>query len=343
MQSDSFFSIGGTFKRAISSFSSAAALSTVLAATILLTGCTEDIKPPSDQTIQALTILGSDGDIFGGLYALESLNAFSTALDRETSLESQAEIQELLTKLGIDIDDESAAAYFSIGGGNSFEFGSAVVFAPITKEHLNKVARGSTIVERQSGDGHEHTMAHEGLFISLIEDGLLLVASSNDRLEMMHARAHGTEKAPGENFATEISDLIIAASHSQFWVASESIQRILKEAPINSSVQEVQLLTKAVAGIAVAFNLDAEAGDSPELSGMILLSAREGIAPSDVADLVRGSIALGKVYVEETEEFITLLNLIEVTERGNIVQIAFRVSVSDIRSLEEYLKSQFTN
>lgn len=325
------------FKRA--SFFVAAV--TVAVTVAVISGCGTSAEEASPRTLEALSIVGGDVHVLGGMSALDGVDEFTSALDRETDLESNDQLRQILEEMGLNMEEAAVDIYFGLRDLDDSDFAGAVVYAPITEDHLEELSSHMPELQSAAGLGHDHSTifqeapdasSQQGLFLSLIEDGLVLVSSSESELEAMHSRAH----SDSPNYVG-LSELVSTASNRQVWLATDHADKWTQAIPDLTDgdlPSEIVLLTKAVSGIALAADLDAASYDAPTMSGIVYLAPKEGVSAEDVKDLAEGLVAFVKLN-DEAGQWAELVDRIEISRAGDIVEIAFRVSTSDIRPIAE--------
>lgn len=316
-------------------------LGTMLLTLLFVGGCTNPASErASPQTQRALSILGNDALVIGAVHDLDGLEAFAMAVDTETSFFVEDRLNRILTELGIERDTESLSIYFSIGEVRSLESIAAVLFAPITEAMLEDLAERTPAMERVVDQRYNHAFSisrdeqQEAVFVSLIEEGLLLITPSKQALDQMHDRA--SLDADMSDSALPDADFTGPASHGQFWFATRatgSLSEIMDSLPVENSNREFALLTKAVAGAAVSLSLHETDSEGPAVTTTLFLNPRKDVTAKTLVDLVNGLVALGRLRGEEQPLLKELADKVKVSTVKNTARIAFRVSASDIRRL----------
>ena len=111
MLSVSYSSIAAIFSRFSTRYSASALLLTLVSGSVLWSGCSSDAEPASDQTIQAISILGSESGIMGAMHAFDGIEAFVDAVDRESSLQAREMLNDVLRRMDLNLEDAAIDAY----------------------------------------------------------------------------------------------------------------------------------------------------------------------------------------------------------------------------------------
>jgi hypothetical protein len=318
----------------------------------LVSGCSEPTQKAPPQTLRAIAILGNDASMMVGMQALDAVQSITNVVDRELNSGIADRLDSMLVEFGLDPASESISVYLSLPRLGLNQMPAAVVFAPLTQARMTDLSERFPTMERITDQAFGSTFSwsarenQPAVFISLIEDGLLLVAPDETTLLTMHGRAHREIDDNQNSIELEFpaaSPLIDQVSQGQFWIASDAVVDLLRKLPDVNSIPELDVLKKAVASAGISFRLEDSESDDPAVSVIAFMSPSTDVEIKDLVNLINGLIAIVRVQTESLPTVETVLDHVKVSHHSDVARIAFRLQASDIRSLLSSIRSAGTD
>lgn len=310
-----------------------------LVALLFATGC-ENIQTPGELTLQtrsALDVLPANAQTVGmvNLDEARASDAFALLTDGRFSPlqmdgEHAARFEDFIAATGFDPDKDLRRVYFGVEGGpGPMRTPYFVVYADYDRARLDAYVNDQDDfdLERSTyADAPVYVTARDGdeMAFALVNDDMI-VASSQDRVFSMLDRIESGETGLSGN--DRMMDLIRRAGHpDDLWAVMRDIESDAGGAGNDHPMSRAsQMMDDAV--FSVGFEDDG-------LGIHALGVTRSGVVPSDVADLVRGSVSAMKLQVEAEDALFDVLDRVRVGEVSDGVEVQAFMSGDAIRAMQ---------
>ncbi len=160
-----------------------------------------------------------------------------------------------------------------------------------------------------------------------LEKGIAFLSSSEivaGDLESIHAVLDVRGGAPGIRSNTSLSSLLTQLGPKEtFWFAGDA--SILSKAPANAQI------TPAISAIQSVFGtLDL----TTSVNGKVTVVAKDETSAGQLADFVRGLIALGNLTSGQNPDLAALVKGVQVTQNGNQFEVTITIPFDLLQKLE---------
>jgi len=304
-------------------------LSTILLAAVvfLFSACESELNAPQEVSVNtkgALELLPSDA-IFVGMINpdLMSVNSHLKIMQdeafsfRNVSKEMDGSVRDFLDATGFDPVEDVKELYVAFSEN---EEAALAVYADIRADKFEQYADEQLGHELTKEDYNGISVYSDGNFyIAFANDELLVAASSESGIQKMIDRV--SSDSPSLSDDLQIADLIGSIGTKSAWFIAKDLSKMKPGDQHESEDDYADVLAGTLQS--AAFGVDAEAGG---MRVKAILGPDATTSPSDVASMARGAIAGMRSSAKTDELVMSMLDGIQVKERGQDVTIDAFVS-----------------
>jgi hypothetical protein len=311
----------------------------ILAAGLVLAGCSDDAPALSSDTKAAMDVLPASSDMVGMVdvqHVRTNSDAAQRFFDRFTQeMAESPEAQEALDAMNIDIESDIQRIYAGGSFRNDVQKPIILVYGSFDRDAINERMRQ----EAETGDSDLLATDIRGRtafrvpdndqdFVGVVVDESLIALGSAPVVEDALARLDG-EGSGSLADATDRADLIREAARGKsMWAALMTVPEEMRGAGPN----EMQKITSLAQSGAASFSFL----DSGALDTRLTIQAADAKTASDLADVMSGLVGLGKRQVrdsnamQESEDMQSVLESMEVSSSNNRVLVTGQIPGSMI-------------
>ncbi len=311
----------------------------LFAVLFLITGC-ENVQSSAELTLQtrgALDVLPANVQTVGMLNLDEARASEAFALaggDRFSIMnmggEHAARFEDFIAATGFNPDADLHRVYFgALGGPGPARMPYFVVFADYDRARLDAYVSGQDDLELERStyaDAPVYVTARDGdeMAFALVNDDMIVASSQAGVFDMLDRIEVGSGGLSGN---TRMMDLIRRAGYpDDMWVtvrdlSSSSGDMADDDHPMS---QAGRMLDDVV--LSVGFQDDG-------LDVNAFGTTRNGAHPSDMADLVRGSVSVMKLQVESEDALFDVLDRVRVDDMDDGIEVRAFLSADALRAM----------
>ena len=309
-----------------------------LAVVLIFTGC-ENVQTPAELTLQtrsALDVLPENLQIVGmiDLEEARESEAFALAGGDKFSVmnmggEHGARFDALITSTGFNPGEDLRRVYFGVQGGpGPARVPFFVVFADYDRARLDAYVSDQADLELERStyaDAPVYITSQddEEMAFALVNDDMIVASSKSGVFDMLDRIESGSA---GLSSNARMMDLVRRADYpDDMWVTMRDLSSADSSDDDHPIAQARKMMDDLV--LSVGFEDDG-------LGLTAFGTTRSGADPSDVADLVRGSLSMMKLQVKAEEEIFDVLDRVRVDDMRDGVGIKAFVSDDALRQMK---------
>lgn len=160
-----------------------------------------------------------------------------------------------------------------------------------------------------------------------LEKGIAFLSNSEivvGDLESIHAVLDVRDGAPGISSNATLSSLLTkVGSQEMFWFAGDST--ILSKVPANTQIMPAMSAIQSVFG---TLNL------TTTINGKVTVTAKDEVAAGQLADFVRGLVALGNLAGGQNPDLAALIKGVQVAQHANQFDVSITIPLDLLQKLE---------
>ena len=304
----------------------------------LVAGC-ENVQSPGDLTLQtrgALDVLPANVQAVGmiDLDAARDSEAFALATGGRFSImdvggEHAARFDDFIAATGFNPDEDLRRVYFGVQGGpGPMRMPYFVVFAAYDRDRLDAYVGDQADLELERStyaDAPVYLTRQNGeeMAFALVNDDMIVASSQAGVFDMLDRIESGSA---GLSSNARMMDLIRRAGYpNDLWVTVRDLPSAADNPGNDHPMgQASQMLDDVV--FSVGFEVDG-------LGVNAFGTTRDGASPSDVADLVRGTVSVMKLQVESEEALFDVLDRVRVEDTRDGVEVRARMTTDALRAM----------
>ena len=314
----------------------------ILCIVTFTTGCVNrsgDPQPVPENVRRAVSILGDDTSVSGGIRVSTIYRSFLSRIEKEIASDGSAigrQNRIILNRIGLDPSVDEISVFFAFKKSGPQSIPGLLLFAPVPENSLDSLAANwdhfqlldsTSAIRRQIARElpiYELSSEEESLYLALPEEQTLSLSSSAEYLNQMLDRAF-LETPDLRVDQIRLIDLVGAAD---VWLVTKNIPGLLEALSVDQIPDEIGRIVMAIANMAGAAELRNES-----LKISLYFEPRTRVQAQDLSDLIRGAIALVKLNLEDSAQLVEILEQIDVSEYDEFSRVQLKMSETDLINL----------
>jgi len=314
----------------------------VLMVGLLLAGCENQLEAPATITLQtrsAAEVLPAEARFVGmmNLSAMQHNATFNPLGDM--SGEAGARVRDFIERTGFDPATDLQEVYFAASTMDARARPSFVAYATYDRERLLDYVEQNMrdTFERSDYRGvpvYRATQDDHTFAFALATGNMIVGAFDASTLETMLDRLSNGGHALKDNAETMALIAQTAAGSSAWFIARDITAQLPDAPPQHTPPQPEEAMAhtalqigKALRDVVLSVTLQDDGAE-----GTVLMTTKDGVSATDVADLTQGIVAAMKASSDVDDAQLRMLDEVQVRSKGDQVRVNFYLDNATLKS-----------